>query len=99
MDAKKPKTVKCNNVKVNIKVNGVEENQTVIASASIGASAKTKSGVVEENETSITLPIHFKKIFECPGIGSPIFGDVNGTGFTSELTSLKKPNKVTVDLS
>lgn len=96
--SKKPSNEKCNNVKVQIKVNGVEENQTVVASATIGTSAKTKSGTVEVNETSITIPINFKKISPCPPIGSPIFGDVNGTGFTSELKSLKKPNKVTVDL-
>jgi len=99
VDAKKPSpTMKCNNVKVQVRVTGVEENQTVVASATIGASSKSKTGVVEANETSITLPINFKKISPCPGVGAPIFGDVNGTGFQSELKSLKKPNVVKVAL-
>lgn len=98
VDAKKPTQVKCNNVKVQVRVTGVEENQTVVASATIGASSKSKTGVVEANETSITLPINFKKISPCPGVGAEIFGNVNGTGFQSELKSLKKPNVVKVDL-
>lgn len=98
VDAAAKKPTKCNNVKVQIKVNGVEENQTVVATAQIGSSAKTKSGVVEANETSITIPLNFKKISPCPAVGSEIFGNVNGTGFTGELKSLKKPNKITVDL-
>lgn len=92
-----PKKKACNNVKVQIRVDGVEENQTLVATAQIGESAKTKAGTVEENETSITIPLNFKRINPCPEIGSPIFGNVNGTGFEGELKSLKKPNRISVD--
>jgi hypothetical protein len=98
VEAKKPTAVKCNNIKVQVKVNGVSENETVVASATVGSVAKTKSGVVEENETSIVIPLNFKKVNPCPAVGESIFGDVNGTGFSAELKSLKKPNKVTVTL-
>jgi len=92
-----PKKKACNNVKVQIRVDGVEENQTLVATAQIGESAKTKAGTVEVNETSITIPLNFKRINPCPEIGSPIFGNVNGTGFEGELKSLKKPNRISVD--
>ena len=96
---KEKKAKSCNNVKVRVNVNGVEENQTLVATVTIGNSSKTKMGVVDINETSITIPINFVKVLACPPIGSDIFGDVNGTGFTDQLTSTKKPNKISVDLS
>ncbi|HTH21895.1 MAG TPA: hypothetical protein VL854_06725 [Nitrososphaeraceae archaeon] len=96
-DKKKPQK-QCNNVKVQVKINGVEENQTVITSATLGGKTVTKTQTVDENETSITAPLNFKKISPCPTIGESIFGNVNGTGFTGELKSLKKPNKITVNL-
>jgi hypothetical protein len=97
VEAKKP-TKECHNVKVQIKVSGVKENQTVVGTVQIGQSAKTKTGTVEANETSITLPINFNKISPCPALGTSFFGNVNGTGFTGNLSSLKKPNVVKVSL-
>lgn len=93
--SKKPKS--CNNVKVQVKVNGVEENQTVLGVLSLNDRTLSKQGTVEVNETSITLPFNFKKI-ACPETGTMFHGFVNGTHFEGELKSLKKPNKVTVDL-
>jgi hypothetical protein len=100
VDAKKPiKPTKCNNIKILVKVNGVEENQTYTANVTLGTGSKQKTGTVEVNETSITLPVQFKKISPCPPIGFPFGGDVNGTEINGNIQSLKKPNKVTVDLS
>ena len=90
---------KCNNIKVQVKVSGVEEGNTVVATVVLDGGVKSKLGVVEENETSITLPVNFKKLTPCPGIDSPITGNVNGTAFDSTLKSLKKPNVVKVNLS
>jgi len=100
VDAKKPnKPVKCNNIKILVRVNGVEENQTVTANVTLGTGQKQKTGTVEVNETSITLPVQFHKISPCPSIGFPIGGDVNGTAINGKITSLNKPNKITVSLS
>lgn len=95
---KKPSKQNCNNVKVQLKVSGVEANQTIVSSATLGGKTVTKTQQVDENETSITVPLNFKKISPCPAIGSEIFGNVNGTGFTGELKSLKKPNRINVSL-
>lgn len=92
---KKPRS--CNNVKIQVNVNGVEENQTVLGVVTIDDRTASKMGTVEVNETSITLPFNFKKI-DCPVIGAMYHGFVNGTHFEGEVKSLKKPNKVTVDL-
>jgi len=95
---KKAKNVKCNAIKVLVKVNGVEENQTYTANVTLGTGQKQKTGTAEVNETSITLPVVFKKVQPCPSVGFPIGGDVNGTEINGQITSLKKPNKVSVDL-
>lgn len=101
VDAKqqKKKPQKCNNIKIQVKVKGVEENQTYTANVTLGTGQKQKTGTVEENETSITLPVTFKKISPCPPIGFPFGGDVNGTEIDGQISSLKKPNRVTVDMS
>jgi len=96
---KQPKPQKCNNIKILVKVNGVEENQTYTANVTLGTGQKQKTGTVEVNETSITLPVQFHKISPCPSIGFPIGGDVNGTEINGQITSLKKPNKISVDIS
>ena len=99
VDAKKPvKPVKCNNIKIIVKVSGVEENKTYTANVSLGTGSKTKSGVADDN-ISLSLPVMFKKIQPCPAIGFQFNGDVNGTDFQGTIKSLKKPNKVTVDVS
>lgn len=98
VEAKKP-AEKCNNIKILVKVNGVEENQTYTANVTLGTGQKQKTGTVEVNETSITLPVMFKKISPCPPIGFPIGGDVNGTEINGQITSLKKPNKISVSIS
>lgn len=95
--ASKKKPKQCNNVKIHVNVKGVEENQTVIGVVTLGQNTNSKMGTVEENETSINLPFNFKKI-TCPSIPSPFTGFVNGTEFSGELKSTKKPNKVSVTL-
>lgn len=84
--------------KILVKAVNVIENLTYTATVTIGDNTKTKSGTVDVNETSIALPLKFKKLGEeCP-FGETVFGNVNGTGFEVEIESLKKPNKVTVTL-
>ena len=97
VDAKKPeKKVKCGMVKIQVRVSGVETNQTVVANAILGDKVVSKTGVVEENETSIAIPLNFKKV--CANVGDVAQGDVNGTAYTVTINSLKKPNKVDVAL-
>lgn len=93
----KKKSNQCNNVKVQVRVNGVEENQTVLGVLSLNDRTLSKQVTVEENETSTTLQFNFKKI-QCPEIGTMFHGFVNGTHFEGELKSLKKPNKVSVSI-
>jgi hypothetical protein len=97
-EAKKP-AEKCNNVKIRVNVTGVEADQKVTASATLGNKTVTKTQTVDENETSITVPLNFKKLSPCPKVGDSFSGDVNGTTFDGTIKSLKKPNKVTVSLS
>ncbi|HJX79197.1 hypothetical protein [Glutamicibacter sp.] len=98
VEAKKP-VEKCNNVKIRVNVTGVEAGQKVTASATLGNKTVTKTQTVDENETSITVPLNFKKLNPCPKVGDEFSGDVNGTTFNGEIKSLKKPNKVNVSLS
>jgi hypothetical protein len=95
----KPVNPKCNNIKIQVRVSGVEENQTLVATVGLAGGVKSTAGVVEENDTSITLPVNFKKLNPCPEVGAPITGDVNGTSFDGTLKSLKKPNKISVELT
>lgn len=97
-DAKKPKQVKCNNIKIQVKASGVEENQTYTANVMLGTGNKSKTVSAEDN-ISATFAFNFHKIQPCPAIGFGYSGDVNGTDFEGKINSLKKPNKVTVDLS
>lgn len=94
----KKKPQKCNNVKIHANVSGVEENQTLVGVVSLDGKTVSKQGTVEVNETSLTLPFNFKKLDPCPALGTPFSGFVNGTEFSGELKSIKKPNKVNVDL-
>lgn len=93
------KPVKCNNFKVQVTIGNVQNGTTLVTTATVGDKSVTKVQTVEleENETSIKAPLNFKKI-TCPTIGSEIFGNVNGTGFTGEVKSLNKSNKISVDL-
>ena len=98
VDAKKS-AEKCNNVKIRVNVSGVEENQTLVGVVHLDSKTVGKTVMVEQNETSATLPFNFKKLDPCPPICDMFHGFVNGTEFTGNLTSIKKPNKVSVDLS
>ena len=95
---KKVKPQKCNNVKVNVQVEGAEIDDVLIGSATVGSTTLIKKVTVENDTEATGMPFSFKKMNPCPAIGSQVFGDVNGTGFTTELKSLKKPTKVTVTL-
>ena len=96
---KKVKPQKCNNVKVNVQVEGAEIDDVLIGAATVGGVTLAKTVTVENDTEATGIPFNFKKMSPCPAIGSQVFGDVNGTGFTTELKSLKKPTKVSVSLN
>lgn len=96
-EAQKKKPKSCNNVKIHVNVKGVEENQTVLGVVTLNDRSVSRMGTVEVNETSINLPFNFKKV-NCPVVGAPFSGFINGTEFSDEIDSLKKPNKVSVTL-
>lgn len=99
--ASKKKPAKCNNVKIhaNVTSDDLEANQTLIGVVHLDSKTVGKTVMVEENETSVTLPFNFKKLDPCPALGEMFHGFVNGTEFSGNLTSIKKPNTVDVDLS
>jgi len=97
VEAKKP-AEKCNNVKILVKVTNVEAGQKITATATLNGKTVSKTSTVDENETSIAIPLHFKKQDPCPKVGDSFSGDVNGTTFDGTIKSLKKPNKVSVSL-
>ena len=98
-DAKPTKVKSCNNLKVRVTIDNAVNNTVLVTTATIGSNSVVKTQLVEleENETGIVAPLNFKKL-PCPAIGSDIFGNVNGTGFSDTVDSLKKPNRVSVSL-
>jgi len=94
----KPKDVKCNNVKILLKVSHIPNDTTaLIGNAELNAKKISKT-VHLEGDNQIAIPFQFKKLNPCPAIGDAFSGDVNGTAFSGTLASLKKPNKVSVSL-
>lgn len=96
----KAKNVKCNNVKVLVMVHNVVNNTAYTASVTLGAKTAVKTVVAEldENETSIVIPLHFKKQNPCPVVGDAFAGHVNDTTIAGNISSLKKPNFVHIML-
>ena len=98
-DDKAGKSVKCNNVKVRVKVTGIEAGtDSITGTATLGGKTVSKTSDVDENETSTTLAFNFKKLSPCPSIGDEFSVEVNGQTVTGTIESLKSPNKVTVSL-
>jgi len=94
----KPKDVKCNNVKILVKVSNIPKDTTTLVGNADLSGKKISKTVHVEGDNQIAIPFQFKKLSPCPAVGDPFSGDVNGTAFSGTLSSLKKPNKVSVSL-
>jgi len=97
-DAKKPdKPVKCNNVKIQVRVSNAVNGTEYTATATLNGKTVSKTQTADEDGT-LAIPLNFKKLNPCPAVGDAFTGDVNGTPFSGTIDSLKKPNKVSVSL-
>jgi hypothetical protein len=94
----KPKDVKCNNIKILLKVSDIPKDTSALAVQVGLKGAQISKSVHVEGDKQIAIPFQFKKLDPCPVLGDSFSGDVNGTSFNGELKSLKKPNKVSVSL-
>jgi hypothetical protein len=95
----KPKAPKCNNVKILLKVSKIPKGANVlVAQATLDGKTVGKTQNVS-GDNKVAIPLSFKKLDPCPSVGDSFNGNVNGTSFSGQLTSLKKPNKVNVPLS
>lgn len=95
----KPKDPKCNNVKILVKVSNIPPNSTaLVGQATLNGKSVSKTVGLEDDENKVAIPLSFKKLNPCPAVGDSFSGNVNGTSFSGTLTSLKKPNKVSVSL-
>ena len=98
-DNKNPKDPKCNNVQILLKVSKIPKgSKLLIAQATLDGKTVNKRQHVE-GDNKVAIPLLFKKLNPCPVVGDSFSGNVNGTGFSGTLASLKKPNKVNVPLS
>jgi hypothetical protein len=96
VEAKKP-AEKCNNVKIQVRVTNAVNGTEYTATATLDGKTVSKTVTAEEDGT-LAIPLNFKKLSPCPVVGDTFSGDVNGTAFSGEIKSLKKPNKVSVTL-
>lgn len=95
----KPKDPKCNNVKILVKVSNIPPNSiALVGQATLNGKSVSKTVSLEDDENKVAIPLSFKKLNPCPAVGDGFSGNVNGTSFSGTLTSLKKPNKVSVSL-
>lgn len=95
----KPNDPKCNNVKILVKVSNIPPNSIAfVGQATLNGKSVSKTVSLEDDENKVAIPLSFKKLNPCPAVGDGFSGNVNGTSFSGTLTSLKKPNKVSVSL-
>jgi len=94
----KLKSVKCNNVKILVKVSNIPKDTTTLVGNADLSGKKISKTVHIEGDNQIAIPFQFKKLNPCPAVGVSFSGDINGTAFSGTLASLKKPNKVSVSL-
>jgi hypothetical protein len=98
-DTTKTKNPKCNNVQILLKVSKIpKDSKLLIAQATVDGKTVNKKQHVE-GDSKVAVPLLFKKLNPCPVVGDSFSGNVNGTGFSGTLASIKKPNKVNVALS
>jgi hypothetical protein len=95
----KPKAPKCNNVQILLKVSKIPKNSKILtAQATLDGKSVDKTQNVK-GDSKVSIPLSFKKLDPCPKVSDSFSGNVNGTSFNGQLTSLVKPNKVNVPLS
>lgn len=92
------KVKKCNNVKIQVNVENANSTDSIKAVATLNGFVTSKTVDVNETESTVTIPLNFKKISPCPETGNIFLVDVNGVTYNGEITSTKKPNKITVTL-
>ena len=88
-------------VKIQLGIKGLDgtANQTLMGVVTLNGVSKSKNTVTEANETFTVMNFLFKKMTPCPAVGDAYSGFVNGTEFSGTLTSIKKPNRASVDIS
>jgi hypothetical protein len=98
-DKNKPKDPKCNNVQILLKISKIPNgSKLLLAQATLDGKTVSKKQHVE-GVNKVAIPLSFKKLNPCPVVGDSFSGSVNSTSFSGTLTTLKKPNKVSVALS
>lgn len=98
-DKNKPKDPKCNNVQILLKISKIPKgSKLLLAQATLDGKTVSKKQHVE-GVNKVAIPLSFKKLNPCPVVGDSFSGSVNSTSFSGTLTTLKKPNKVSVALS
>ena len=95
---------KCKNVQVRLSVLGTQAGDKLSATVQLANQTFTKDITVSEKEDKgddvVTLLFDFKKLSPCPQVGSNLIaGNVNSVTFSKELDSIKKPNKIVVNVS
>jgi hypothetical protein len=95
---------KCKNVKVRLSVLGTQAGDKLSAIVQLANQTFTREITVSEEEDKgddvVTLLFSFKKLSPCPQVGSNLItGNVNSVTFSKELDSIKKPNKIVVNVS
>ena len=96
--------VKCKNVKVRLSVLGTQAGDKLSTTVQLANQTFTRDITVSEEEDKgddvVTLLFDFKKLSPCPQVGSNLItGNVNSVTFSKELDSIKKPNKIVVNVS
>lgn len=94
VEAKKYK--RCD-VKVQVRVTNAINGSSYAAQVTVDERTKEKISTAEENGT-LAIPFMFKNVKPCLNVGDEINGNVNGTEFSGEFKSYKKPNKIAVTL-
>ena len=95
---------KCKNVQVRLSVLGTQAGDKLSATVQLANQTFTKDITVSEEEDKgddvVTLLFDFKKLSPCPQVGSDLItGNVNSVTFSKALDSIKKENKIVVNVS
>jgi hypothetical protein len=95
---------KCKNVKVRLSVLGTQAGNKLSATVQLANQTFTRDIIVSEEEDKgddvVTLLFDFKKLSPCPQVGSDLItGNVNSVTFSKALDSIKKENKIVVNVS
>jgi hypothetical protein len=95
---------KCKNVTVRLSVLGTQAGDKLSATVQLANQTFTRGITVSEEEDKgddvVTLLFDFKNLSPCPQVGSDLItGNVNSITFSKQLDSIKKENKIVVNVS